>query len=634
MAESLSIIGAAGAVSQLTSELVKLTTNLRHHLKVMRRAPHEVQCFLMETSNFTCLLNSFTELADRPVQNTERRDQRKREKMVSEIEQQCTYVRDKMEYLVDRFAVLTKGNMTPLEGLLERIKYLLDKPDIKDLRLSLQIAALTVNCMSTLFAWEEAAMKDDTRTASLLEQLKNLLPMAKKASTELAEHQRKHGTTYESGVPDPNNAMLAASEEIQRQIAHAIRPHSHAEATKDRTLGDKRRERRRTSPVERTGQSEAPWASPFGPDGLVADSVEYIPRRNRVSFKTSDDVTDGHSSDQSTGTRQDGGIAPVAPSTRSRSPPVQPPGPDNKRTSYVYLRDSGGKSSDKVKQIEANATAHESNTTETHPESRRSEPRIHQCNRRCAYIYCTLCSGLHCSRDWCPPSDKPGAKEGTPSPNKDTSTSRGVSPLSELPKTGSSAGSSREDTRPPPPPLSSGGQARYTLPIPTDSEASGLSDKEPDPHWSGTNPSSKSSSPSTRGPAEIPVTTTRRRNSMAARRPPSGDGLRETQESRAGSGVRDQVGLEQDKEQDKEQEQGQHRGSPQRRRLDAFGKRLTEDQQRHPLGSTGPRALDGDGSGRDASFAGERPPGVPGPPSRGPSERRRPRRPRPKTMML
>ncbi|KAI0813242.1 hypothetical protein GGR55DRAFT_636723 [Xylaria sp. FL0064] len=114
MAEPLTTVGAAAAVSQLTGELVKLTTNLRHHLKVMRRAPHEVQCFLMETSNFTCLLNSFTELATRPVQSMEKREQKKRERMVAEVEQQCAYVRDKMEYLVDRLAVLAKENMTPL----------------------------------------------------------------------------------------------------------------------------------------------------------------------------------------------------------------------------------------------------------------------------------------------------------------------------------------------------------------------------------------------------------------------------------------------------------------------------------------------------------------------------------------
>lgn len=114
MAEPLTAGGAVSAVSRLTGELVKLTTSLRHHLKVMRRAPDEVQSFLMETSNFTCLLNFFAELADRPAQDIERKGQSKRERMVAEIQEQCTYIRDKMEYLVERFAVLAKGNMTPL----------------------------------------------------------------------------------------------------------------------------------------------------------------------------------------------------------------------------------------------------------------------------------------------------------------------------------------------------------------------------------------------------------------------------------------------------------------------------------------------------------------------------------------
>ncbi|KAI0905093.1 hypothetical protein F4824DRAFT_486045 [Ustulina deusta] len=113
MAKPLAINGAVAAVTQLTGDLVTLTTNLRHHLKVMRRAPDEVQYFLMETSNFTCLLNLFTELADRPVQHMGMREQRKREKRVSQIQQQCAYICDKMEYLVDRFAVLAKGNMKP-----------------------------------------------------------------------------------------------------------------------------------------------------------------------------------------------------------------------------------------------------------------------------------------------------------------------------------------------------------------------------------------------------------------------------------------------------------------------------------------------------------------------------------------
>ncbi|KAI0535093.1 hypothetical protein GGR58DRAFT_25086 [Xylaria digitata] len=114
MAEPPTITGTVAAVAQLTSELVNLTTTLRHHLKAMRKTPDEVQCFLMEMSNFTGLLNFFTELADRPIQNMARREQKKQEKRVFEIQQQCTYIYSKMEYLVDRFAALAKGNMTPL----------------------------------------------------------------------------------------------------------------------------------------------------------------------------------------------------------------------------------------------------------------------------------------------------------------------------------------------------------------------------------------------------------------------------------------------------------------------------------------------------------------------------------------
>ncbi|KAI0551559.1 hypothetical protein F4679DRAFT_538359 [Xylaria curta] len=114
MAEPLAILGAVAAVSQVTGELVKLTTHLRHYLKIVRSAPEEVQAFVMETSNFTGLLNFFTELAESPVKDSGRREQRKRERRIEMVQNQCTYVCDKMEYLVDRFAGLARGNLTPL----------------------------------------------------------------------------------------------------------------------------------------------------------------------------------------------------------------------------------------------------------------------------------------------------------------------------------------------------------------------------------------------------------------------------------------------------------------------------------------------------------------------------------------
>ncbi|KAI0965107.1 hypothetical protein F4678DRAFT_453864 [Xylaria arbuscula] len=171
--------------------------------------------------------------------------------------------------------------------------------------------------------------------------------MAKKASTELADHQGKHGMTYESGVPDPNNAMLAASEEILRQSAHAIRPRSRSDAAKDQSSGDRRRERRHTSPVvERTSQAGS-WSSPFGPDGLAADNAEDMPRRNRVSFKTSHSTIHRHFSDHNVGTSHDDNIAPLLRSRELNLPPAKPPSPATAAASHVSEEDPGGISSDK-----------------------------------------------------------------------------------------------------------------------------------------------------------------------------------------------------------------------------------------------------------------------------------------------
>ncbi|KAI3322480.1 hypothetical protein HD806DRAFT_523313 [Xylariaceae sp. AK1471] len=114
MAEALAIIGAVAAVSQLTTGMVKLTTNLRRYIKAIRKAPEEVESFLLETSNFTGLLNSFIKLAHRPVQNMGRKERKERDGRVYGIEKQCAYVYNKMMKLVDRFAELADGDMTAI----------------------------------------------------------------------------------------------------------------------------------------------------------------------------------------------------------------------------------------------------------------------------------------------------------------------------------------------------------------------------------------------------------------------------------------------------------------------------------------------------------------------------------------
>lgn len=115
MAEALAIISSVAAVAQLTGQFVTLTTSLRRALKAVRRAPEEIQSFLMDTSNFTGLLNFFAELADRALKNAPgTRERCRRERMVVGIRRQCQSVCDKTAELVGRFAALAKGNMTPL----------------------------------------------------------------------------------------------------------------------------------------------------------------------------------------------------------------------------------------------------------------------------------------------------------------------------------------------------------------------------------------------------------------------------------------------------------------------------------------------------------------------------------------
>ncbi|KAI1284018.1 hypothetical protein F5Y07DRAFT_97314 [Xylaria sp. FL0933] len=492
---------------------------------------------------------------------------------------------------------------------------------------------------------------------------------------ELAEYQRKHGTNYESGVPDPNNAMLAASEEIQRQIAHAIRPHSHSEAANRRS---ERRRKSQSPVIERTSHRGA-WSSPFGPNGQVADSVEHLPRRNRVSFKTSaDHVADRHSNDHSIGARHDGNIAPAAKSGEPQLTPAKPPSPASNGASYVSEQDLDGISFDKGKPAHIDELFFENNGTEAnhdlqqkssredheYDKSDQTNPRTHQCNRRCTYVNCPLCSELHCSHEQCPPNNQtnytyqpsppnqlvfkanttslnttsPGTnyntKIGKNNKNNKINIPPAVSPLPSEPQT--ARNSTENLTRFPP----AAEETHYTLPAPTESEDnSGVSDSDREmegPHWSRNDlalPSSKSSSPSTHGQGGY---RRRRRSSTAVRPVENGAELLKGVSDISGEKPQ-KKGDGQDRSQTGREQRGDLGYETQRRRrqrldgLNDLDKRPVEggQRQRQP-GSAVPRTLED----REVSW-GEGPSlYMPETPSRGPSGRRRPRRPPPAALVL
>ncbi|KAI0551560.1 hypothetical protein F4679DRAFT_130828 [Xylaria curta] len=168
--------------------------------------------------------------------------------------------------------------------------------------------------MSTLFLWEEA--KNDTRRISLLEQLKNLLPMGKKASADLAAHQQRHGIKYELEMPNPNNAILAASRVIQRQVSHIIKLQSRFEADVNEGWGQNP-----SDSSEQTSLSR-PWSSPPGSGGIALDSPRHVPQQNanRVS---STQYGASHMSDDGAGASQRGVIIEPLNPRGSRSPEVE-----------------------------------------------------------------------------------------------------------------------------------------------------------------------------------------------------------------------------------------------------------------------------------------------------------------------
>lgn len=266
-----------------------------------------------------------------------------------------------------------------------------------------------------------------------------------------------------------------------------------------------------------------------------------------------------------------------------------------------------------------------------------TKPRIHPRIRRSNTVFCATCNEAHLP-DRCHNKEASNNETAYRSP-------RGMSPMPEPIKLGNSARSSREDT-----PVPSAEQPRYSLPAPTESEASGQSDRDPeDPRWSRTKlPSSKSSSPSTQGHRS--PTAARRRKSIAAGRAgdlPQRNRLQETGDLRTKAAQEQRQTRAQSLYNKFEKQQEDPRYEKEREPEYVTSVQESQNQQRPNDGPDGQQQKQavfkayrpGVLENRDISSVDEQPgPHIPGPPSevpsRGTSGRRRPRRPRPNTMML
>ncbi|KAI0451687.1 hypothetical protein F5B21DRAFT_486333 [Xylaria acuta] len=468
-------------------------------------------------------------------------------------------------------------------------------------------------------------------SVSLLEQLRNLSALAKKVSTDLATHQKRHGIRYESGMPDPNNAILAASKEIQRQVAQVVKPYSRSEAAENESWGQNPRD----SFGEQTSLS-GPRPSPSGSGGSAADGT---PRRrvNRVPLKTStrSKGSGSHLGDHGVGASQKGVVAQPANSRGPQSPHAGflslPADSARNQSKWVPSRTSPEES----KRTKSNEKAHDDRSTETHPI--RSKPSVEHLAFEISE--CSLCN---CSSDHCPFSEQAESAEDKA---LDSNVTRGLGLPSESRKaSGSEEGSSHESRRSSHEEEGEGEgeeQARHSPPTTIESEEqSAPSDKGIDSviivgRWSRTDlggpPSSKSSSsPSTDSPRT--PDDAKNRNSTTVR-PAEFNGPREEETPDSGKEV---LGVDEKKRPqprprtEQEQEQSVHLESAHEiRQLEARDKGTKEERRRGSESAPRESHISDDG---DASSGHERPsPYVPVAPFGGPGGRRRSRRPQSKT---
>ncbi|KAI1133287.1 hypothetical protein F5Y10DRAFT_85561 [Nemania abortiva] len=344
-----------------------------------------------------------------------------------------------------------------------------------------------------------------TSSDVLLEQLKNLLPVAKQASTDLAKHQQRHGLSHEPGMHD--NVMLEISKEIQRQIAHAIKPHLRPGTTEGRFPGPRRRERRRDSSIIDEADFRRRWASPSRRSGSDADSVGDGPRRtakNRVSFQTATNATEhdaeiGHN----------GIVAQTVDSHEPQSPDVQIPSPPADDTGHTVEPESDEAWFGRARRIRANELVQEDRNSQEHSQRSQSpgnhwaldisdptKPRIHQCRGPCVDEHCSSCGQTHCIRDHCRSDEQTAPKEGKKI--LDDNVPRELSPLPEPEKPITSTGSSHKEAIPP-----QEARVKHSPSLTAESEEqSGKSDKGVSSLKNGSSrtslapPSSKSSNPS------------------------------------------------------------------------------------------------------------------------------------------
>ncbi|KAI0152940.1 hypothetical protein GGR57DRAFT_513465 [Xylariaceae sp. FL1272] len=219
----MEVLGSVAAIVQLTGLLINTTTELRHYINSIRKAPEEIEYFMLETSNFIGLLHFFSRTTKGYLQTLDTQRVKETETLVWNIERQCTHVLDGIEDLTSRFEELARGDMHPIQKLLNAIKFIFDKPDVSKLKLDLQLALLIVQSLTAQFSLELALKGNDgfaSEIQMLRKQLRNLKPMTQKVTQKLVILQQKHDELYDE---ETANETIEMSRQINNRAVRLVK---------------------------------------------------------------------------------------------------------------------------------------------------------------------------------------------------------------------------------------------------------------------------------------------------------------------------------------------------------------------------------------------------------------------------
>ncbi|KAI1773427.1 hypothetical protein F4818DRAFT_109063 [Hypoxylon cercidicola] len=271
MAEALSLIGGLSAIMQLAIYLVKSTKKLGDCVETIRSAPKEIKYFILETSIFTDQLRYFHDLAKDSAEKLDEKFKAKRARLVHKIVRQCRFVRRGFSRLVKRFVEINDTGTTPFSTLRVRVLWLWKKPDVPELRMSLQSATANVMLLCNLFSYEELIRRkaNDGRLEMLQVQLQNWVSTAKTLRYDLADYQRRKllvGNESETAIDISFNTP-----ELERYVVRAIRSHAQEAALS--------RERDRSStpgppPPPHATERQAQETSPSPKSGIAVAQTE------------------------------------------------------------------------------------------------------------------------------------------------------------------------------------------------------------------------------------------------------------------------------------------------------------------------------------------------------------------------